>query len=545
MVKHMRVRKSATRVTRVKWGTLAMAAALALPGALAGQQRADATPGLASYVVGEALPPVEEGTPLVRMTLDDAIARALESNLDIQTVNLAPRIQRYSLLSAEAAFSPTFATTIGYNNQKSQSTSQLDAGTGVTQVTNQTQTFNMSLTKPMTWMGGRLSANFNNRRTETNSAFTTLNPSYNSTFSLNYSQPLLAGMKIDGERAAVQTQEIQGQITDLQVRSQVANITNRVRAAYWALRATIEQVEIQRRNLAQARQLLAQDSLQVRLGRMTEIQMLQAEAQVASAEQALLNAQVQWHNQELSFKSLLVSGPEDALLGETIDPTDQPTDTEHEVELPAAIDVALRERTDIRQDRRLRDISQVNLDVTTSSTLPDLTLSAGYSLQGVGGNLYSRDGIGGAAQLVQEGGYWDGLEAIRALETPTWSITLNGSYPIGTNPNKSNLERARLQLQQTELALKSQELTIITEVTNAGYAVRNAYLQLQAARRAREAAERSFQGELQRFGVGAATNYEVVQSQNQLTGTRLSELQAVINHVNAIAEFERVQRYGG
>lgn len=534
MVKHTR---------GVGIGTLALA--LTVPGILAGQQVSDTTPGLEPYVVGEALPPVEEGTPLVSMSLDDAIARALQSNLDIQTVNLAPRIQRYSLLSAQAAFSPTFSTTVGYNNQKSQPTSQLDAGTGISQVTNQTQTLNMSLTKPMSWAGGRLSANFNNRRTETNSAFTTRNPSYNSTFSLNYAQPLLSGFKIDNQRAALQTQEIQGQITDLQVRSQVANITNRVRTAYWALRATIELVEIQQRNLAQAQELLRQDSLQVRLGRMTEIQMLQAEAQVASAEQALLNAQVAWHNQELSFKSLLVSGPEDELLVETINPTDQPTDVEHEVDLQSAIDLALRERTDIRQERRQRDISQVSLDVTKSNTLPDLTLSAGYSLQGVGGNLYSRDGIGGTAELVQEGGYWDGLQSIRQFETPTWSVSLNGSYPIGTNPNKTDLERAKLQLQQTELALKSQELTIITQVTNAGYAVSNAYLQLQAARRAREAAERSFQGELQRFQVGAATNFEVVQAQNQLTSARLSELQAVINHVNAIAEFERVQRYGG
>ena len=81
-------------------------------------------------------------------------------------------------------------------------------------------------------------------------------------------------------------------------------------------------------------------------------------------------------------------------------------------------------------------------------------------------------------------------------------------------------------------------------MTNAGYAVRNAYLQFQAARRAREAREQNFQGTLQRFKVGAATNYEVVQAQNQLTSARISELQAVISHVNAIAEFERVQRVG-
>ena len=523
----------------------ALAVALALPSALSGQQPADTTqPGLKPYIVGQAKPPVEPGGTLVTMTLQQAIDRALKSNLDIQTVRLAPDIQRYSLLSAEAAFSPTFSTNLSYNNSTNLPTSQLDAGTGVSQITSKRYTFNGSLVKPTRWFGGQLSANFNNSRNETNSDFSVRNPSYSSSLQLSYSQPLLAGFKIDNQRAALQTQQIQTQITDLQVQSQVANITNRVRVSYWALRYGIEQMEIQRRNLDQAQQLLAQDSLQVRLGRMTTTQMLQAAAQVASAEQGVLNAQVTWHNLELVFKSLLVSGPTDELLNQTIDPTDQPTETQQTVDIQAAIRTALSERTDIRQQRRQRDISEVNLDVSKSNALPDLTLSAGYSLQGVGGDQYQRDALGGSPVLVAPGGYTDALTNIRNFDAPTWNLSVRGSYPIGTNPAKTSLERAKLQMEQTDLALKSQELSIITQVTNAGYAVSNAYLQLQAARRAREAAELSLQGTLQRFQVGAATNYEVVQAQNQLTSARVSELQAVISHVNAIAEFDRVQHVG-
>ena len=47
-----------------------------------------------------------------------------------------------------------------------------------------------------------------------------------------------------------------------------------------------------------------------------------------------------------------------------------------------------------------------------------------------------------------------------------------------------------------------------------------------------------------RFGVGASTNYEVAQAQDQLTSARLSELRAMINYVNAIADFELVQYVG-
>jgi outer membrane protein TolC len=494
------------------------------------------------YTVGQAVPPLDPGKTLTAMTLEQAMARALEQNLDIQSARLDPRIQEYSLLGARAAFSPTLNLTYGYNNATNQSTSQLDGGA---RTTTQRQTFNTSVAKTMSWSGGRLSANFNNSRTATNNVFATRNPSYSSTVSLNYTQPLLAGFKIDNQRAALETQQILSQITDLRVRSQVEDIMHQVRRAYWDLRYAIEQIEIQRRSLAQAELLLEENRIKVRLGRLTELQLLQAEAQVATAQQSLLNAEIQWRNQEFAFKRLLIGGTADPLLAQTVNPTDQPVLVDREVDIQAATQIALRDRMDIRQQRQQIEVTQVNLGVSRSNALPDLNLTAAYSLQGVGGNLFDRTSLGGEPVLVRSGGYLDGLEAIRDFETPTWSITLNASYPIGMNPSRADLEQARLQLRQAELDLSNQEVAILTQVTTAGLAVRNTFLQYEAARRSREAAERNTQAELLRFNVGVATNFEAVSAQNALTSARLSELRAIIDHVNAVAEFERVQRVGG
>ncbi|MFG1691541.1 TolC family protein [Gemmatimonadota bacterium] len=521
-------------------GVIAWATCLALvfPMSLSAQQQARQ---VERYEIGEAMPPLDPGKTLVSMTLDEAIARALEMNLDIQTYRLNPQMQEYSLRAAQAAFSPTFSGTYGYNDATNQSTSQLDGGI---QTSTLRQTYNASLSQTTPWYGGRLSANFNNNRTETNNSFSTLNPSYRSSFSLNYTQPLLSGLKTDNQRTALKTQEIQGGISDLQLTSRVENISNQVRVAYLNLRALIEQIEIRRRSLAQAQLLLDNNRIRVQLGSMAEIQVVQAEAQVASAEQALLNAEVQWRNQELDFKSLLVSGWDDPLLQQTLNPTDLPSVEQQEVDIETAIEVALRERTDIRQQRQQRQISELELAVTKNNTLPQLNLTAGYSLTGVGGNLYERTGLGGEAQLVEEGGYMDGLSSIWGRDVPTWNVQLNFSYPIGMRAAKANHERAQLQIRQTDLALKSQELGIVTQVTSAGLSVNDTFLQLQAARRSREVAERSAEIEMTRFNVGASTNYEVMQAQDDMTSARLSELQAIIRHVNAIAEFERVQRVG-
>jgi len=277
---------------------------------------------------------------------------------------------------------------------------------------------------------------------------------------------------------------------------------------------------------------------------MAQIQVVQAEAQVASAEQALLNAEVQWRNQELQLKSLIISGADDPLLYQTINPVGFPNIEEQEVDIQAAIQAALDQRTDIQQQRYERRIAELDLDVTRDSRLPDVNLTASYSLQGTAGTEFDRSGLGGDPVLVAQSGYFDGLNSIAGFDVPTWSLGLSFSYPIGMRSAKANMRRAELQMEQRDLAIKSQELTIVTEVTNAALAVSDTRLQLDAATRSRELAEESAQSELTRFGAGVATNYEVLQAQDDLTSARLAELRATIDHVNAIAEFELVQRVG-
>ena len=508
--------------------------ALVIPMGLSGQEGDP-------YEVGRALPPVQPGGTLVEITVEDAIERALQMNLDIQTARLSPRIQGFSLQAAEAAFSPTLSSTYGYNSSTNQSTSQLDGGL---RTLTERQTYNVSVNKPMPWYGGRLTASFNNNRTQTDNVFSTLPLSYRSTLSFNYTQPLMAGRKTDNQRTALETQVIQGQISELQLSSQIAIITNRIRVAYWGLRASIELIEIQRRTLAQAEELLAQNAIRVRIGTMSDLQVIQAEAQVASAEQSLLGAEIAWRNQELVFKRLLVNGPDDPLLTQTLVPTALPVLIQQAIDIDAAVARALEERADLRQTRYQREMSVLDLAVTNNNTRPDLNLTAAYSVQGTGGDRFERSGLGGEPQLVEPGGYLDGLNSIWLRDAPTWSLTLNFSYPIGNRGAKANLRRAQLQLEQTDLAMRSQELGIVLEVTNAGLTVNDMFLLLQAAQRSREVFERAAEVEVTRFSVGASTNYEVAQAQDQLTSARLSELRAMINYVNAIADFELVQYVG-
>lgn len=491
------------------------------------------------YVVGRALPPDVPGSQRIEITLDQAIERALERNLDIQRMRLAPQMQDYTLQAARANFRPTLNGNYSYRNSSQVSTSQLDGGA---RVTNQTNSLGTSMSQRLPWQGSTVSFNFSNSRTATDSAFSTRNPNYSSNLNLQYTQPLLAGRVIDNQRNALRTGEIQKSIVDIQLQTQIENIKNQVRTRYWSLRQAIEAIEIQRRALDLAQRQFADNKVKVEIGTMAEIDLVQQEAQIASTEQSLLAAEITWRNAEVAFKRLLVESAEDELFRSTINPVDQVSFAIQEVDIPGAISKAIAERTDIVQARQQIRISELGLELSKNNVMPSLGLTASYQLAGVGGNEYQRSGLGGAPQLVNESGYFDALRSIAQFDTPTWQVALQFSKPLGLSASKANHLRAELALEQEKTQLKNTELTIATAITTAGLDVQSTYKQLLAAQKSREAAERTLTAELTRFQVGMSTNFQVIDFQNRLTSARNNELVATIRYINAIAEFERVQK---
>jgi outer membrane protein TolC len=266
---------------------------------------------------------------------------------------------------------------------------------------------------------------------------------------------------------------------------------------------------------------------------MAPIDQTTAEVQEAQSEQALLNAQVQWTTAELTLKRLIVAGPDDELYHSTLNPTSNPGFELQNVDIAAAVQNAIAQRTDIVQQRQNLDVSNLNLELSKDATKPQLDLTGSYQLAGTGGT--TKDAAGN---------YFDALYALGTLNTPTWTLGLNFNYPIGMAAAKASYARAEIQRNQAIQGIKVTELQIATEVTNAGLAVQNSYLQYQAAKKSREAAEKNAAAEQTRFDVGMSNPYNVATALNNLTNARLGELQAIVNYINAVAEFDRVQRVG-
>jgi HAE1 family hydrophobic/amphiphilic exporter-1 len=525
---------------RTLWA-IALAAGVATAGVAAQQPPAPATPAPSPtvsqtptdrYVVGQATPEPSAGTEMLPLTLEQAINMAIENNLELKVARMAPQMVDYQLQSARAAFRPQFTSSWQYSDRGSISFDALDA---VSSFNDRTNNFSLGMNQTTGFLGGRYTANFNSSRQVSTNPRLSFNPRLSAGMSFSYTQPLLRGFKIDNQRNQLRTLAVQRQISDIQLTQTIENTKNSVRVAYWNLRRTIEQIEIQRRSLELASRLLQDNRTKVEIGTLAPIETTTSETQVANAQRDLLNAQIQWRTAELNLRRLLASAPDDPIYRQTINPVDRPAIGVASVDIPAAVQRAVAERTDVIQAKRNLEVTQLNLEVTQNQLKPQLDLQAGYSGSGANRQLPTSEITG----------YWSALSQLGRLDIPTWNVGFNVTYPLGMQAAKADYARAVVALEQQQAQLKAQELTVSNAVINAGLAVDNTYRQYQAAQVAREAAERNAEAEQTRFDVGMSTNYNVVLAQNNLTSSRLSELTSLINYMNAVAEFDRVQRVGG
>lgn len=480
--------------------------------------------------------------PVAELRMEDAVQRALDRNLDIAVERLNPQTFDLSIAGLEANYRPTLTSTVGYRDANQFTRSQT-AGADI--LTTATLTGNTGLLQNFKWGGGSASVAFNNNRLEQSDRFATRNPTINTFFTASLVQPLLRGFRTDNTRAQLRITRINQNISESQLRATVTNTLSGVRNAYWDLVYAVQAVDVARRSLQLAEQLVSDNQVRVEIGTLAPIDVLQAEAEAANRRQVLAAAESTWQTAELSLKRLIVSGTDDDLWRAQISPVDRPPYLPEPIDVEAAIVHALQQRTDLEQARDQLEGNNVSVQLLRDQTLPAVDLSASYGLAGIGGTQFVRDPgaqLGSPPTLTIPSGYGDALRTLRNLDAPTWSLQVNVSYPIGTSAADANLARARLQTQQAQAQIKALELQVATEVTTIALQIQNNLKRVEAAQAARELAERQLDAENSKFEVGMSTNYFVVQAQRDLSDAQNAELRAQLDYRKALVDFERVQQ---
>ncbi len=485
-----------------------------------------------------------DAVPTVSLSVDDAIKLALDRNLDIAVQRLNPATFDYSIANLRAAYRPTLTSQISHQDFTQPSTQTIAGAAAGTGIVNGTTFYNGGLAQNIRWGGGSLQVTLNNNKQTTTALTALFNPSFNTNWSAQFTQPLLRNFRIDNTRQQLIVTKLNQDISEIQLQASIINIISNVRNAYWDLVFATQAVEVARRSVELAEQLVRDNQTRVEIGTMAPIDVVQAQSQAATQRQNLAQAEGTRRTNELALKRLIVAGTQDPNWNAAVVPTDRPDFVPQTVDVAAAVKRALENRTDLQQARKNLQVNAATLRFLHNQTLPQADLTARYGLIGQGGTQFITQGSG-VNRIVTgtiPGGYGDALNTLFGRNYPQWNVQLNVSYPIGQSAADATVARARIQQNQVEAQLRQIELQIATDVTNAATQVQNNAERVQAAQAAREFAQRQLEAEQSKFEVGMSTNYFVVQSQRDLATAQNNELQAVLAYRRALVELERLQQ---
>ena len=490
-----------------------------------------------------AVAPVTQQTPFVTagpridLSIEEAVARAREKNIDIGVARITPRLTDFTIAGLEANYHVNLTANTNTQKQSRLPTSTIQ---GISTITpSYTQGWSSGFAKNMFRGGGSWQLSFTNTRSNQPASNAIRNPSFQSGLSGTYVQPLLRGFRIDSTRASLQTNRISQQNDEIALQATTATTMANTRNAYWDLVFAIQAVEAAQNSLDISSKLVQDNQARVEIGTLAPIDIKSAQAEQANRRLTLVQAQATVRTSELALKRLIVSGTDDPLWTSSINPVDRPAAVPEPINVDAAVARALAERTDIQQSLNNLKISDINLRNQVDLTRPQLNLTATYGLQGLGGPQIDR-----TTNTTVPSGYFDALRTIGRFDAPQWNLAASFAYPLGRSAQEANVARSKLSLEQSQANLKALQLQIATDVANAALTVQSSLESVQAAVRARELAQEKLNAAQSKFEVGMAINYEVVQAQRDFLDAQNNELRAQLNYRKALVNFETVQTVG-
>ena len=286
------------------------------------------------------------------------------------------------------AFDPQFTSTLQLDKNNTESLSLFSPAPGGV-IAQNTYTADFAYTQGFEW-GGALTAGFNNTHVTTNSTAALLTPQLGSNFQFRFTQNLLQGFGFLPNTRFIRIAKNNREISDVAFRLQVITTVDQIENMYWDLVFAYENVRVQQESLTYGQKALDDAKRQVQVGTIPPIQVVSAQSTVATDQQNLIVAQNNLQLQELLMKNALSRSIEDPVLAEAdVIPTStvQLPQTEPVIPIQDMINDALQHRAELvesRIDLNSRDISNKAI---RNTLLPTLDAFVYYGGSGVGGNV--------------------------------------------------------------------------------------------------------------------------------------------------------------
>ncbi|MDD8026649.1 MAG: TolC family protein [Acidobacteriota bacterium] len=473
------------------------------------------------------------------MSLEACILEALRNNLGVAIEVITPRLSALSFEFAKEKYIPSLSVGLTESNTSSASFSWIEAAA---LVTSDDQTYSAQLSEFVP-LGGRFYATLSSYKSESNRSYLTINPRYGSTLTFTYWQPLLRNFGLGLNRRDIVIARNNLDISEVNFRAVLQNTIYSVEQAYWNLVYAVENLKVRRQSLALAKDLLAKNTREAEVGTIAPIEVLNAEAEVATREADILQAESQVASTQDSLATILnLPRREGQPRLARVIPTDQPAFEARPLDFDASLQTAMENRSDLQATRLDLQNKELTYRYLRNQLLPDLSLNASYWSPGVSGTqiLYQDDDpLTNVIIGTIPGGASGSLNDAFRLRYRNWSISLSLSIPINYYLSRSHFAQIQISRDQALLRLQYLEQQVYLEIRNAVRDVETNFKRVQAYKLARELAERRLQAEEKKLKVGLTTNYLVLLNQRDLDSAKTNELKALIDYNLSLSSLER------
>src|ERR1700716_3829620 len=256
-------------------------------------------------------------------------------------------------------------------------------------LTQNTGTVDFAYNQAFQW-GTNFSVGFNNTRATTNSIFTSLSPQLNSNFKATVTQHLLQGWGFAPNQRFIRIARNNRELSDVAIRLQVTDSVDQIENIYWDLVFAYENVRVQNESLTFAQKTLSDTKKQVEIGSLAPIEVVRAQSTVAQDQQLVTTAQTNLQLQQLLMKNAISRSLKDPTLATAeVIPTSTMDVPAQEPPVPTEdlINESIRRRPELVESRIDLNSRELSNKAVRSSLLPTLDLFAYYGGSGVGGDL--------------------------------------------------------------------------------------------------------------------------------------------------------------
>jgi outer membrane protein TolC len=366
--------------------------------------------------------------------------------------------------------------------------------------------------------GSFIEFDLNQTRQTVNSPTSLLNPSLSANYRFTIQQQLLQGFGFAPNLRWLRQTKNNRKETELFFRQQIDLTITQIENLYWDLVNAYQDEQVKERSLTFAEQSLDQEQKQLQLNAVPAMDVMKAQSEVANRQQDLTVSKTTLQAQESLMKAALTKQLDPALEEMPVIPTValEAFQAESIPPVEQLIDEAIKNRPDLSILQLDQDNTEISRKSVRNAMLPTVTLSGYYSGYGLGGAPNPSYTPAGQNPVTQSTSYAGTLQNAFNNTSPDYLAQIQVQIPLRNRQGRADQFRADLELRRAELTVVQLKKNLRFEVRNAAYALEQGQARVEAARKARDLAQRTFDIKRQEQQLGAGSNFETLTAEHDL-----------------------------